>query len=404
MTTTTTHAPSTGTWSWKDLLFPLISGAVGLLLVIQQAANFLVPWMPHAAIHDPKVAAPAMHLWHYAQGGMHGLLLLALPLLLLVWRPRQQVVLMQYLLVSGALLAAIIAPVHRMDVVPVIIVLAVLTVLYPGIRGLAARLTLRHLSRPLMALTLVVSPFLLRESARLVWWQIHGVGGDHATAGHWIAAATIPLTLIVAGLLAATRGPGWRVVGTIAGLSFLYLGAAAIALPRYDGSWGTGGGAASLLVGAAYLLVTYREARLPAVERRSVPRVLALNNATLVALFVVSCAIVSAQATRAGAIAREASTHSEEPTGGMTITTPGFNFDPKEIRVKAGTNTTLRFDTTGRRPHSFDVDELDVHVPAAPGQQAAVVLKPTMPGLYTFYCGIPGHREAGMQGTLVVEP
>ncbi len=110
MTTTTTHAPSTGTWSWKDLLFPLISGAVGLLLVIQQAANFLVPWMPHAAIHDPKVAAPAMHLWHYAQAGMHGLLLLALPLLLLVWRPRQQIALMQYLLVSGALLAAIIAP------------------------------------------------------------------------------------------------------------------------------------------------------------------------------------------------------------------------------------------------------------------------------------------------------
>ncbi len=87
----------------------------------------------------------------------------------------------------------------------------------------------------------------------------------------------------------------------------------------------------------------------------------------------------------------------------MTITTPGFNFDPKEIRVKAGTNTTLRFDNTDRAPHSFDVDELDVHVPAAPGQQAAVVFKPTMPGQYTFYCGIPGHREAGMHGTLVVE-
>jgi hypothetical protein len=215
MTTTATHTPSTGTWSWKDLLFPLVSGAIGLLLVIEQTTNFLVPWTPHPTIHDPKVAAPAMHLWHYAQAGMHGLLLLALPLFLLVWRPRQRVLIMQFLLAAGGLMALLIVPVRTQDAIPVAVALVVLTVLYPYRRGLLARPAVQRLSRPLLGLTLLLSPFLLREAVRLVQWQIEGVGGEHAAVGHWIGAASIPLTLIIAGLLAATRQPGWRALGAI---------------------------------------------------------------------------------------------------------------------------------------------------------------------------------------------
>ena len=36
---------------------------------------------------------------------------------------------------------------------------------------------------------------------------------------------------------------------------------------------------------------------------------------------------------------------------------------------------------------------------AAPGATISI-----QPGTYTFYCSIPGHREAGMVGTLIVEP
>ena len=38
------------------------------------------------------------------------------------------------------------------------------------------------------------------------------------------------------------------------------------------------------------------------------------------------------------------------------------------------------------------------------GKPALALFTPTTPGTYTFYCHIPGHREAGMVGTLIVGP
>lgn len=55
----------------------------------------------------------------------------------------------------------------------------------------------------------------------------------------------------------------------------------------------------------------------------------------------------------------------------------------------------------------------DVEIDSASGQQVAktsLIYEGTStmntelkPGTYTYYCSIPGHREAGMEGTLVVK-
>jgi nitrite reductase (NO-forming) len=53
--------------------------------------------------------------------------------------------------------------------------------------------------------------------------------------------------------------------------------------------------------------------------------------------------------------------------------------------------------------HAFDVDSLGVHVQLPPNSTTAIAIKPTGPGTLNFYCSVPGHRDAGMVGTISIE-
>ena len=76
---------------------------------------------------------------------------------------------------------------------------------------------------------------------------------------------------------------------------------------------------------------------------------------------------------------------------------------PNELRVRAGEPTAVVIVNESTESHSFDVDTLGIHV-RVPGKSTAVALVQLPAGApVPFYCGIPGHREAGMKGSLVVE-
>jgi hypothetical protein len=61
----------------------------------------------------------------------------------------------------------------------------------------------------------------------------------------------------------------------------------------------------------------------------------------------------------------------------------------------------LALDNQGLLPHDVTIDELAIKVEAAGGQ--LVVDTVTLePGTYEYYCSVPGHRDAGMFGTLEV--
>ena len=43
-----------------------------------------------------------------------------------------------------------------------------------------------------------------------------------------------------------------------------------------------------------------------------------------------------------------------------------------------------------------------LHVTSDPGQRGELEFVPLEPGMYVFFCSVVGHREAGMEGRLIV--
>jgi uncharacterized cupredoxin-like copper-binding protein len=63
---------------------------------------------------------------------------------------------------------------------------------------------------------------------------------------------------------------------------------------------------------------------------------------------------------------------------------------------------TFTLPNDGVTLHNFSIDELGVDVDIDPGATQEVVVN-APPGSYEYYCNVPGHKEAGMVGTLIVE-
>ncbi|MDX1659485.1 MAG: plastocyanin/azurin family copper-binding protein [Nitriliruptorales bacterium] len=91
------------------------------------------------------------------------------------------------------------------------------------------------------------------------------------------------------------------------------------------------------------------------------------------------------------------------PGGQLVVEAGEFFFDLEEgVAVDGDIEVTL--DNTGGALHNFRIDAAtgdNVKVEAAAGETATGTLN-LFAGEYTFYCDVPGHRSAGMEGTLTV--
>jgi uncharacterized cupredoxin-like copper-binding protein len=81
-----------------------------------------------------------------------------------------------------------------------------------------------------------------------------------------------------------------------------------------------------------------------------------------------------------------------------------FTFSPAEITVKAGEVVNLTLVNRGVTVHDLVVPAYRIWLVAPAGQSATTGFRALRPGEHEFYCSVPGHREAGMVGRIVVTP
>ena len=89
---------------------------------------------------------------------------------------------------------------------------------------------------------------------------------------------------------------------------------------------------------------------------------------------------------------------SAEPSGALAYETDSLS--------GAGTNVQIAFTNDSGTPHDVRVEDADgtdlggTDTFAGSSETADLELEA---GEYTFFCSVPGHRQAGMEGTLSVE-
>jgi plastocyanin len=100
------------------------------------------------------------------------------------------------------------------------------------------------------------------------------------------------------------------------------------------------------------------------------------------------------------------------PTAAATsldVTSPadgGLVFDPDGLEAKAGA-LTITYSNPSPVSHSIAVEDQQAKVvgetPIFTNGEESLTLDDLAPGKYVFFCTVPGHREAGMEGDLTVD-
>ncbi|HEU0165554.1 MAG TPA: cupredoxin domain-containing protein, partial [Thermomicrobiales bacterium] len=87
----------------------------------------------------------------------------------------------------------------------------------------------------------------------------------------------------------------------------------------------------------------------------------------------------------------------------FSVSTVDLAFAPKTLTIPANTNVTITITNKGVLQHDFTIDAAKVQSKLLNGGDSDTVTVNLPAGTYEYYCSVPGHKEAGMVGTLTVQ-
>jgi plastocyanin len=89
----------------------------------------------------------------------------------------------------------------------------------------------------------------------------------------------------------------------------------------------------------------------------------------------------------------------------ITVATTEFKFNPDTITVKVGDHVKVTLDNTkGTLKHTMKQPDLNIDAAVEAGQKSTFEFTATKAGTFDFTCDVPGHKDAGMVGKIVVQP
>ena len=116
------------------------------------------------------------------------------------------------------------------------------------------------------------------------------------------------------------------------------------------------------------------------------------------------------------------------PKAQLSLTATDIAYDMNRLEAKVGQPVVVTLNNEGLLEHDFSImnmpvtgevvaeegeGEMDhdmsnmtmdpeIHVASPVGESLTVEFTPAMPGEYKYFCTVAGHKEAGMEGKLVV--
>ncbi len=87
----------------------------------------------------------------------------------------------------------------------------------------------------------------------------------------------------------------------------------------------------------------------------------------------------------------------------ITIVATEFSYTPASVTVKLGEPINIVLVNEGKIEHDLEIAAFAFHLHAQPGETVVGGLVPDQEGVFKLDCTVPGHAEAGMTGTMVVE-